>query len=170
MPVSEYTRSYNSFSGVDIKATFGGKVIFKGKGLPSSSVAIYLYSEPIVVTTKTDENGDWIYELNQPLEEEKHVAYATVRTESGNDVRSSVFSFQVLAAENIGDLPQLLDESTANETQKRFVRYALTVIPIGLIVAFILLKFSHKRGLKDRELRGNKRPKEQAPVDPPGDN
>jgi hypothetical protein len=36
MPVSEYTRSYNSFSGVDIKATFGGKVIGELQGVSFS--------------------------------------------------------------------------------------------------------------------------------------
>ena len=36
MPVSEYTRSYNSFSGVDIKATFGGTVIGELQGVSYS--------------------------------------------------------------------------------------------------------------------------------------
>lgn len=36
MPVSEYTRSYNSFSGVDIKATFGGSVIGELQGVSYS--------------------------------------------------------------------------------------------------------------------------------------
>jgi len=36
MAVSEYTRSYNSFSGVDIKATFGGQVIGELQGVSYS--------------------------------------------------------------------------------------------------------------------------------------
>ena len=36
MPVSEYTKSYNSFSGVDIKATFGGTVIGELQGVSFS--------------------------------------------------------------------------------------------------------------------------------------
>ena len=36
MPTSEYTRSYNSFSGVDIKATFGAKVIGELQGVSYS--------------------------------------------------------------------------------------------------------------------------------------
>jgi hypothetical protein len=153
--------------------TFGGKVTFKGKGPPRSSVAIYLNSEPIVVTTKTDENGDWVYELNQPLEGEKHIAYATVRTESGKNVRSGVFNFQVLAAEDVGDLPQFLDESTTNDTQRRFFGYALTVILIGLIVVFLLQIFSRRRSLQDREPRGKERTFKSGlakkPTERPGD-
>jgi len=36
MAVSEYTRSYNSFSGVDIKATFGGQVVGELQGVSYS--------------------------------------------------------------------------------------------------------------------------------------
>lgn len=36
MAVSEYTRSYNSFSGVDIKATFGGQIIGELQGVSYS--------------------------------------------------------------------------------------------------------------------------------------
>jgi len=36
MSVSEYTRSYNSFSGVDIQATFGGKLIGELQGVSYS--------------------------------------------------------------------------------------------------------------------------------------
>jgi len=36
MPVSEYVRSYNSFSGVDIKATFGGSVVGEIQGISYS--------------------------------------------------------------------------------------------------------------------------------------
>src|SRR5665213_1891269 len=36
MPVSEYTQSYNSFSGVDIMATFGGTLIGELQGVSYS--------------------------------------------------------------------------------------------------------------------------------------
>ena len=36
MPVSEYTQSYNSFSGVDIQATFGGTLIGELQGVSYS--------------------------------------------------------------------------------------------------------------------------------------
>ena len=36
MPVSEYTQSYNSFSGVDIQATFGGVLIGELQGISYS--------------------------------------------------------------------------------------------------------------------------------------
>lgn len=124
--------------------TFGGKVVFKGKGPANSQVTIYIYSEPIVVATKTNENGEWVYELNKPLKGEKHVAYATVRKTSGEIVRSSVFNFEVLASEDV-DLPQFLDESETNQIPQRFILYALGLILIGVFAVFILRKFGYKR-------------------------
>src|SRR3990170_785793 len=50
------------------------KFVFSGFGPPNSLVDIYIFSEPIVVTTETDANGEWVYEMNQPLEEGTHVA------------------------------------------------------------------------------------------------
>jgi hypothetical protein len=184
IPFLEYnmeTINFKSFEQEENKIegkVFGGKVIFRGKGLPNSPVTIYIRSEPIVVTVRTDDNGDWVYELNRPLEGEKHVAYATVRTKSGKNVRSGVFDFQVLAAENVEDLPLFLDESTASETQRRFVGYALIVILIGLIVVLVLQILRYRRGLQNREPVGDERTiktrlvkksrlKEQVPVNKP---
>lgn len=108
------------------------KVIFSGKGPPNSVVTIYIYSEPIVVTTKTDENGDWLYELSQPLEGESHVAYAIVRSEDGQIVRSTVFDFQVAAASDLG--APLLAESRATDVPNRFLTYAIGIIGLGLVI------------------------------------
>jgi len=51
MAVSEYTRSYNSFSGVDIKATFAGKVIGELQGV---SYAVTREKAPIYTMGSAD--------------------------------------------------------------------------------------------------------------------
>ena len=122
--------------------TIGGKVTFEGKGPPNTPVYIYIYSEPIVITTKTDENGEWVYELNQPLKGEKHVAYATVKDTSGKIVRSSVFDFTVVAA----------NEKTVQLLQEEVVKYAAITLAVGLILVVVLqirhfLRFSKKLGV-----------------------
>lgn len=110
-------------------------LIISGSGPPNSLVDIYVFSEPIVVTTKTDANGDWVYEMNQPLEGETHVAYATARAGTGQIVRSSVFNFQVVAATDLG-LP-LLEESRATGVPSRFLTYAIGIIGLGVVVAIV---------------------------------
>jgi hypothetical protein len=108
------------------------KIILNGKGPKDSVVTIYVFSEPIVVTTKTDENGDWIYELNDPVTGGKHIAYATVKTGAG-DVRSSVFSFDVSAAEpDVNDI--FVEESKATPTISKFMIFSLSVVGVGLLL------------------------------------
>lgn len=129
--------------------TAGGNVVFAGQSLANTTVYIYIFSsDPIVVTTKTDENGDWVYELNQPLNGEKHIAYAAVRNEKGNYVRSSVFDFTVVAAET--DIQnQLVNESQlTRNTGRDFVIRVLALIFVLVVV--VLLVFSFVRALRKK--------------------
>lgn len=130
------------------------KLVFSGTGPAGSVVDIYIFTEPIVVTTKTDENGDWVYELNQPLEGLRHVAYATVRNQSGDIVRSSVFNFTVAAAEpGVGQLIE--EERKAAAETARFLTYALAltvfvVVTAGGGGAYIFLKRSGAGSKKEK--------------------
>jgi hypothetical protein len=112
------------------------KLVLSGEGPPFSLVDIYLFSDPIVVTTKTDDNGNWVYELNHPLDEGGHVAYVTVKDETDSVVRSAVFDFQVLAAEQQLNQP-FLEETQAQDTSYQFLNRVVLLIGVGvLIVAF----------------------------------
>ena len=129
--------------------TVGDKVILSGKSLPDSVITIYIYSEPIVVTTKTDENGDWVYELNQPLEGEKHVAYATVKDQEGSLVRSSVFDFQVLAAEPEMVIP-FIEEAKATPVQNKFITYAFILIAAAVLLGMSGTTFVYLKKMNPR--------------------
>lgn len=115
----------------------GGAVVLSGNGPPNSTVNIYIYSDPIVVTTETDENGDWVYELKNPIDGEKHIAYATVRNSEGRVVRSSVFDFTVVAADT-DSVQALLDESKSSDAQKKFVKSATIMVAIASLVVIII--------------------------------
>lgn len=121
--------------------TYGGKIKFSGKGLPDSTVTIYIFSDPIVVTTKTDANGDWIYEMNKPLTGEKHTAYATVKNSSGNLVRSEVFDFTVIAAETDINRPLLNESKTSEKTQTNFLLVAFIGIGAATMIVFLIYTF-----------------------------
>ncbi|OGM20118.1 hypothetical protein A2714_00970 [Candidatus Woesebacteria bacterium RIFCSPHIGHO2_01_FULL_38_9] len=127
---------------------YGGKVVFSGKAPPNSSVTIYIYSDPIVVTTKTDENGDWIYELEQPLSGEKHVAYATVKTTSGKIVKSTVFDFTVIAAEE--DLQnRLINEAElSQDSGRKLITTAFLLVGGALILLMIGYALYHLKKVK----------------------
>ncbi|HLC95438.1 MAG TPA: Ig-like domain-containing protein, partial [Patescibacteria group bacterium] len=62
----------------------GGKGLqLTGKGLPNSFVTIYIYSDPIVLTVKTDSDGNWTYELDKALDDGEHQVYVAVTDNTG---------------------------------------------------------------------------------------
>lgn len=70
------------------------KVVLKGQALPNSFITLYIYSTPIIVTVKTDGNGEWNYTLDKELETGEHTVYTASVNNTGNIVaRSSGFTF-----------------------------------------------------------------------------
>ena len=120
---------------------YGAEVVFLGKALPETGIYIYIFSDPIVVVSKTDENGDWVYEMQKPLSEGKHVAYALSKSENGAYVRSSVFNFEVLAAEDETTLQVFLDEGKLNDTHKKFIYLSLTLILTTIVMVIGVIYF-----------------------------
>ncbi len=72
---------------------------YSGSGKPNSTLDLYFFSDPIVVTVNTDANGVWSYNLDVPLESGDHTSYVAVKTSGGEAVRSDVFRFGVAQAE-----------------------------------------------------------------------
>lgn len=68
-----------------VKSESTGKDVarFSGKGLPNALVTLYIYSDPIIVVVKTDENGNWSYDLDTNLEDGHHEVYAAVTDNLG---------------------------------------------------------------------------------------
>jgi len=55
-----------------------------GKGPADSYINIYIYSgDPIIVTVKTDSNGDWTYNVDRELDNGNHEVYVAVTNNSG---------------------------------------------------------------------------------------
>lgn len=109
------------------------RLFLSGNGLPNSIVDIYIFSNPIVVTTKTDANGDWVYELNYPLDEGNHIAYVTLRDNTNRLVRSEFFDFRVYAAEETTDTT-FLQESKAEKVSSEFMKQVLLLVAFGVII------------------------------------
>lgn len=71
------------------EATEGGRALISGKGLPSSFVTLYIYSTPIVVTVKTDTDGNWNYIFDKELENGNHEVYVAITSNTGRVVAKS---------------------------------------------------------------------------------
>lgn len=60
-------------------------LILSGHGPANAYITLYIYSEPIVVTVKTDRSGAWTYALKQELPDGTHKVY-TALTDNGGRV------------------------------------------------------------------------------------
>lgn len=82
----------------DVKLTEQKQIVMRGQALPNSWVTIYIYSTPVIVVVKTDDNGEWEYTLDKELETGEHKIYLASVSNSGKIVaKSSGFGFVKVA-------------------------------------------------------------------------
>ena len=75
------------------------RIVIRGTGPPESNVFIFIFSTPIIVSTKTDTKGNWTYVLEQELEDGSHEIYVASVDNTGKILaRSSPTPFVKEAA------------------------------------------------------------------------
>lgn len=83
-----------SYKVNEIKLTETKGIELKGRALPNSFITLYIYSTPIMVTVKTDSNGEWQYTMDKELENGNHTVYTATVNNTGNIVaKSTPFTF-----------------------------------------------------------------------------
>ncbi len=60
-----------------------------GKALPYSFVTLYIFSTPIVITVKTDKEGNWSYIFDKELDDGDHEVYVGITDNAGKIVAKS---------------------------------------------------------------------------------
>lgn len=117
------------------------QIIFSGIGPPNTYVTLYIYSSPIVVTTKTDASGNFIYILDKDLLDGEHEVYVTITDETGKiKEKSSPLTFFVRRAQAVTEGEYLRgDVNVQTESQQTVNNYLVIVIVIVGGVLIILL-------------------------------
>jgi len=109
-----------------------------GKALPNIYITVFIYSDPIVLTIKTDSNGDWSYTLDKPLEEGNHEVYVAVADNTGKvTAKSEPILFVQTAEATTIYIPSLTGgekkEKEISPTKAWFEGNYLIFIAIGLV-------------------------------------
>lgn len=107
LPSSEKTRINDTTTHVTNSedGTTRAALRFQGQAEPNTDVLVYVFSEPIVLYAKADDNGNWVYDLVDPLAPGNHEAYAVVEEADGTYKKSSAFSFLIKTAEASAENP-----------------------------------------------------------------
>lgn len=119
----------------EVNLTAEKKVSFTGKALPNSFLTLYIYSTPIIVTIKTDSDGEWQYTMDKELENGTHTVYtATVNNTGKIMVKSPGFTFVKTAeAATLEDFLPINTEASQNKPG------LLSGIDATLVLSFISL-------------------------------
>ncbi len=121
----------------------GKKIVFQGLGPPDSLVTLFIYSSPLVVTTKTDASGNFTYILDKNLIDGKHEAYVTVTDSTGKITeKSSQFSFFVRQAQAVSEAEFLRGDVNVNQPNDALTNYIIISLMavLGGFFVFVLIR------------------------------
>lgn len=124
------------------------KITFHGKALPNSFATLYIFSIPVVVTVKTDSEGNWNYTLDKELEDGKHQVYVAITDVKGKVVsKSSPLPFiKVASAITVEQMApvMMVDQQNPPSLVENNYFYGIIVV-IVLIIAAVLIFIGVKR-------------------------
>ncbi len=114
-------------------------LVISGVGPPNTTVYIYIYSTPVVVTTKTDESGNFTYTLDKNLADGRHEVYVTVNDQTGKvQEKSSPLAFFVRKAVAVSETDYLRGDvnvsSSGDTSMSRYLVIALSAIAAVVVV------------------------------------
>ena len=131
----------------DISEQEGIKI--QGKALPNSFVTLYIYSNPIVLTVKTDDEGNWSYIFDKEIEDGEHEVYVAVTDNLGKITKKSnpiAFVKTAQAVEVVSDV-SASEREVKNPSERRLVQdivffliFSLSGIGLALVGIYEVIK------------------------------
>lgn len=113
------------------------KLVFGGTALPNTYITLYIFSTPIIVTVKTDANGQWSYALEKELENGEHQMYVATTDTSGKIVaRSNPILFTKSAEAATIGIAGSIDSSV---NQQNFLKDNFILISLAIFIAVVIL-------------------------------
>ncbi len=130
------------------------EAVISGRALPNSFVTLYVFSNPVVVTVKTDADGNWSYRFDKEIADGTHEVYVGVTDNAGRVVAKSEPVRFVKTAEAFTPVDAAENVAVAQtETQKSLISSSsvlliasVSVVAIGLILILLGL---HLQGRKE---------------------
>lgn len=147
---SYVTSAYRLDTVALIKQEEKDLIKFEGRAIPNSFVTLYIYSTPIIVTVKTDSNGDWSYELDKELEDGEHQLYVATVNNSGKIIaKSNPIAFTKTAeAASVGIIGVEIETSSTGD----FFRDNFVLISLGILIVIVVLALmiiGRNKGVKE---------------------
>jgi len=133
-----------------------------GKAAPNSTVILYVYSDPLVITTQSDSDGNWQYIIEDPLEPGKHEVYSIVDNGDGVYKRSDPMSFLISTASASDTNPNGLGltlseppEKSATGSNTSLIMYivgSIAALAVGFVGLFFIIRSHNKHKINLAEV------------------
>lgn len=112
------------------------KLKLEGFGPPNTALTVYVYSDdPVVLSVKTDSNGDWSYVLEDNLEDGEHQVYVAITEESGRIKGKSNPLVFVKTAQAVS----VISNQSVSPTQKAKSNFMVLSIVLSIAAIFLAL-------------------------------
>ncbi|MDP2685069.1 MAG: Ig-like domain-containing protein [bacterium] len=126
-------------------------LVISGTGPPNTVLKLYIYSDPIVVTTKTDASGNFTYTLDKNLLDGEHEVYVTINDDTGKITKQSFpLSFFIRRAQAVTEEEYLrgdvnIDSDGSLVVNKYVIPAVITVVALMLVfIGIFMLKRKQK--------------------------
>jgi hypothetical protein len=122
-----------------------------GRALPNTVISLFIYSYlPIVVTTTTDADGNWTYDLSSAMAEGEHLAYVSINDDTGKLVaNSNPLSFFVKTARAVSEEEFLrgdVNVGSSTETYTLwFIAGGAAVVLLAIILTVAIVRQANKK-------------------------
>jgi len=121
------------------------KALISGKALPNSFVTLYIFSTPVVITVKTDADGNWNYIFDKTLEDGEHEVYVGITNNEGKIVaKSNPISFTKTAEAFEGETETTATSQPVESVEPSLVNNealltigSILVLVLGLVLIFV---------------------------------
>ena len=121
-----------------------------GSGPPNTIIDVYVFSQPIVISTATDDSGQWLYQLNYHIPPGDHQAIAVARVDEGY-IKSEPFNF---TARRVKQTASAISQDISISAVRSGLSSRLNQILIGFLVLmfglFLLNRVTDEKQKKRR--------------------
>lgn len=136
-PINE-TLKINEVKNKRSFLVFNKNLEINGQGRPNEIISLYIYSSmPIVITIKTDANGNWVYNFDKKLVDGDHKAYVVINNNNGEiEEKSNLFNFFVKNAIAVTNEQYLQERTDIIDRTKLMI---FIYIFAGLLLVLLLI-------------------------------
>lgn len=128
--------------------------VITGRALPNSFVTLYIFSEPVVITVRTDDTGAWSYTFDKELADGTHEIYVGITDNAGRVVAKSEPFMFVKQAQAFTPAAAAAELPTPAPQASSFVSYrmhllvgSIAVVAIGLVLIILGFYLNRQQGV-----------------------